>query len=335
VAFQRLNQRADLSVTNTELAIDGLGDGGEEESAPPEKKLNIKILSYPENVGSSGQGHFIILKIHDTKPGKVAKGGVTGGGSKNRSLALRGSSKRVKTQISLYMPPQVEVSYKSNYEDVGIGIIADSGKKIIDKFQSKNLTMKGLLKDVKGTAGEYLTKAGLGAMDILAPGAAAIAQISSGKIQSSKMELLFKGVGRRAFNYTFVFIPKSSNESQSVDQIIFELKKAMLPTYTSGFLTKKGSGPSDRNLTIPTTFDIEYMYTADGDGGSARNNFLNKISTCYLTDLSVKYGGDRYKAYKPNVTTRKEKGAPPQRTEVSLTFNEIEIVTQEDIDLGF
>jgi hypothetical protein len=193
--------------------------------------------------------------------------------------------------------------------------------------------MKGLLKDVKGTAGEYLTKAGLGAMDILAPGAAAIAQISSGKIQSSKMELLFKGVGRRAFNYTFVFIPKSSNESQKVDQIIFELKKAMLPTYTSGFLPGQNE-PTDRNLTIPTTFDIEYMYT-DGSSGSSRNNFLNKISTCYLTDLSVKYGGDRYKAYKPNVTTRGGKGAPPQKTEVSLTFNEIEIITQEDINLGF
>jgi hypothetical protein len=68
---------------------------------------------------------------------------------------------------------------------------------------------------------------------------------------------------------------------------------------------------------------------------AAAFNFLNKISTCYLTDLSVKYGGDRYKAYKPNRTLRGDDGAPPQRTEVSLTFNEIEIITQEDINLGF
>ena len=193
-----------------------------------------------------------------------------------------------------------------------------------------------MLKSVGRGGAEIGTAMAITSMDAFAPGASAIGQIALGKIQSSKMELLFRGVGRRAFNYTFVFIPKSSDESQSVDQIIFELKKAMLPTYTTGIAGQN----SDRTLKIPTAFDIEYMYTADGDGGSARNNCLNKISTCYLTDLSVKYGGDRYKAYKPNVTTRESKeadgtGAPPQRTEVSLTFNEIEIITQEDINLGF
>jgi hypothetical protein len=311
-----------------------LGDpSGSEESN--KNKQSITLLQYPEDIGSPGQGHFIILKIHDIKPGKVVTGSpVTGGGSKNRSLALKGTSKRVKTQISLYMPPQVEVSYKSNYEDVEIGSITSGVKNAIDAFRNAKDLSSGIVdvgSEIGGAAAQILTKAGVATADLAAPGAAAALFISAGKIQSSKMELLFKGVGRRAFNYTFVFIPKSSNESKKVDQIIFELKKAMLPTYTSGFLPGQNE-PTDKNLTIPTTFDIEYMYT---DGGSARNNFLNKISTCYLTDLSVKYGGDRYKAYKPNVTTRGGKGAPPQRTEVSLTFNEIEIITQEDINLGF
>ena len=107
----------------------------------------------------------------------------------------------------------------------------------------------------------------------------------------------------------------------------------MLPSYTSGFLV--GSG-NDRTFKIPTTFDIEYFF--DSGKGGRRNNYLNKISTCYLTDMSIGYGGDRYKAYSPSQTQRpagNAEGAPPQRTSVALTFAEIEIITEEDVDLGF
>ena len=325
------------------------GEGaGEFPAPPPAKKLQYKILQYPDDVGSAGQGHYIILKIHRTVQGKVKKGPAVSAAKTRgksftaRTLALKGSQKATKVQISLYMPPSVEVSYKSDYADTEISSMASAGAGVIEAAIKGKGGMGKLIaagKAAAGGAAEVGTAAGLAAMDTLAPGAAAIAQISAGRIQSSKMELLFKGVGRRSFNYTFSFIPKSAKESKSVDEIIYELKKAMLPEYTNGAfgaLTKalgiKTAGTSDRTLTIPTTFGIEYYFT---DGGGKRNNFLNKISTCYLTDLQVKYGGDRYKAYSPSNTSRGESGAPPQRTEISLTFNEIEIITAEDIERGF
>ena len=317
-------------------------------AASATKKLQYKILQYPDDVGSAGQGHYIILKIHRKVQGKVKKvQAVSAAKTRGKSftaitLALKGSQKATKVQISLYMPPSVEVSYKSDYADTEISSMASAGAGVIEAAIKGKGGMGKLIaagKAAAGGAAEVGTAAGLAAMDTLAPGAAAIAQISAGRIQSSKMELLFKGVGRRSFNYTFSFIPKSAKESKSVDEIIYELKKAMLPEYTNGAfgaLTKalgiKAGGTSDRTLTIPTTFGIEYYFT---DGGGKRNNFLNKISTCYLTDLQVKYGGDRYKAYSPSNTSRGESGAPPQRTEISLTFNEIEIITAEDIEKGF
>jgi hypothetical protein len=314
------------------------GEGaGEFPAPPPAKKLQYKILQYPDDVGSAGQGHYIILKIHRKVQGKVKKvqavsaAKTRGKSFTARTLALKGSQKATKVQISLYMPPSVEVSYKSDYADTEISSMASAGAGVIEAAIKGKGGMGKLIaagKAAAGGAAEVGTAAGLAAMDTLAPGAAAIAQISAGRIQSSKMELLFKGVGRRSFNYTFSFIPKSAKESKSVDEIIYELKKAMLPEYTTGMAGQN----SDRTLTIPTTFGIEYYFT---DGGGKRNNFLNKISTCYLTDLQVKYGGDRYKAYSPSNTSRGESGAPPQRTEISLTFNEIEIITTEDIEKGF
>ena len=46
--------------------------------------------------------------------------------------------------------------------------------------------------------------------------------------------------------------------------------------------------------------------------------------------MSVKYGSDRYTAYRPD-----DFGAPPQNTSVSLTFQEVEIVTRERAEQGF
>ena len=60
------------------------------------------------------------------------------------------------------------------------------------------------------------------------------------------------------------------------------------------------------------------------------NRYLNKITTCYLTDMSVKYGSDRYTAYRPD-----DFGAPPQNTSVTLNFQEVEIVTRERAEKGF
>ena len=46
--------------------------------------------------------------------------------------------------------------------------------------------------------------------------------------------------------------------------------------------------------------------------------------------MSVKYGSDRYTAYRPD-----DIGAPPQNTSVTLNFQEVEIVTRERAEKGF
>ena len=81
-------------------------------------------------------------------------------------------------------------------------------------------------------------------------------------------------------------------------------------------------------MTIPDSFDIRYMYQ------DQQNHFLNKISTCFLENVSVAYGGDRFVAYRPT-TGLHGAGAPPQRTTLTLQFKELEIITQERIEEGF
>jgi hypothetical protein len=169
-------------------------------------------------------------------------------------------------------------------------------------------------------------------------GGATMVALHRNAIITPRMELMIEGVGRRSFNYTFVFIPKSPQEAKIVENIIYAFKFHMHPAYAdvaaglgkSGEAMAKSLGLTGvgREMTIPSTFDIAYMYQED------RNSFLNKISTCFLKTMDVQYGGDRFTAY-----DRMEgifgSGAPPQKTQITLGFTELEIITKERIAEGF
>ena len=315
------------------------------------------LLAYPMDNASVMQGHYIIFQIHGITAGRLQKV-EDKTGFKKRSFALRGSSKSVVTQIALYMPPSVSVKYKSDYEDMAIGSTAESGFNTIGDITASEGFIDTAMAAGKGAVktgvefGKNLSAATVGGLlNTLGPGAKQAGFLAAGKIVTDKMEMIFKGVSRRQFQFEFAFIPKSHQEAKQVDAIINAFKIAMLPKYTDSFGLVAGTflgvsnsglvggvgssvsfdGGAGRTLTIPTTMDIKYYYQ-DTDGQPKENLYLNKISTCYLSNLDVKYGGDRFTAYEP---TEGDKGAPPQNSSISMTFDEIEIITQEAARVGY
>ena len=93
-------------------------------------------------------------------------------------------------------------------------------------------------------------------------------------------------------------------------------------------MPKYSNPTTKREMDIPGTFDIQYMYR------SAENNFLNKVSTCFLTNVQVEYGADRFTAYEPT-SSKFGSGPPPQKSKLTLQFNEIEVLSQDHIALGY
>jgi len=127
---------------------------------------------------------------------------------------------------------------------------------------------------------------------------------------------MFRGIGRREFSFTFIFIPKSREESNTVKAIVQEFKVGMTPTF-------KKSG-SVREMTIPDVFSIQYMHINKG------NSYLNKIGKCYLKSMNVTYGGDKFITYDDDGD-----GPPPQRTTIALSFQEIEIIDRDAVERGY
>ena len=237
----------------------------------------------------------------------------------NRSTSVgiqRRGTTRLDTHISLYMPPQVNVSYNTSYTDTEIGATTAVAARAIQEGV-RGASLEDIINKSADQIGEELKQGAvaklLGAADFL-PGIEgsleALNQLE-GFIVAPQMELAFKGIAKRVFQYSFVMMPKSEEEAEQVQKIVQAFKANMLPDVAVGDV---------RRMTIPNTFDITYMY----DNGENPN--LHKISECVLENMQLSYGGDRYKAYE---------GGVPVVTNMTLNFKELDLITRADALEGF
>ena len=235
----------------------------------------------------------------------------TSGRKDSSSIQLQNpTTKRIKTAIALYMPQQISTSYQAKYSEDTIGIVAETvGGAILSGMSGSGF--KGVMGVLGAGAEEGINQFLQKGAELAAPGAQAMMAIHQGKVITPKLELMFKGVGRRSFSYEFNFIPKSEKEAEEVEKIVKEFKFQMSADFDGG------GAQGQRRMTIPSNFDIEYMYKGQG------NKHLHKISTCVLEKMDVTYGGDKFVAYA---------GGRPQSTKISLSFSEMEIITKKRIE---
>ena len=239
----------------------------------------------------------------------------------NRSLTMsqRPLSDVVKN-IALYMPASVSTAYNMEYNaNTEIGNLADMGMDVLNWITGE-ITSGQLEAKLQSKTGTAVQKLGTKMLDSVAPGVKALEALHQGRIITPRMELMFAGLGRREFSYSFTFIPKNEKESRTVHEIVQTFKLHMHPEMNN----------TGREFTIPDVFDITYMYAA-----GKSNNFLHKISTCYCRSMDVTYGGDKFTAYAPTTTQRGQFGAPPQQTVINLKFQEIELIDRKRVEQGY
>jgi hypothetical protein len=70
----------------------------------------------------------------------------------------------------------------------------------------------------------------------------------------------------------------------------------------------------------PSEFEMQYYFKGK------ENQFVHKISTCVLKNMTVKYGGQYFTSF--------ENGSPAEIT-MKLDFQELELLTKERIIKGF
>jgi len=247
----------------------------------------------------------------------ILAGSRTGNQKINRQNSIRlrrNPTNRIGGIISLYMPPNISVSYNANYTDEPVGAIAETGLAVVDALDSKN-PGEEITKAIAEGGTQALRQHILGLLNAPFAGARALYAIQQGQVITPRLELMFTNMARRNFSYTFVFIPRDLRESISVEDIVKEFKVNMAADFDEG----RGTIAGMRTMGIPNIFKIEYMY----QGG--KNAHLNEIGFCALRNVEVSYGSDRFVSYE---------GGYPQTTKLTLAFTELDIVTRTMIKEG-
>jgi len=234
----------------------------------------------------------------------------------------RAPVKRLDSVITMFMPADVKVNYKSNYTDTSIGVGAQSASQVIGEY-NRTGDLGGAVDTLFKNSGDLAAAASRNALIAalstvpLFEGSKEALEIGLGQALTDRMEMAFKGIDKRKFSYTFKMMPRSQDEADEVKRIIDMFKFHMLPEMSE-------SSSRGRLMNYPSTFDIKYMYR------NSENTYLNKVSECYLESMNVDYSGDRYRTHEGN-----DAGAPPIETTITLEFGEIELITREKALEGF
>ena len=259
-------------------------------------------------------------KNFEAKEGQETGRGGAGAGGASTSLTLqRRNIQKTGTAIGLYMPPSVNVSYNMDYNEGEIGMMGEALYGLFKDYQA-GASFEEMANKASGAAGTGLQKMGVATIDKVLPGAKDLFAIEQGAIMTPRTEMMFRGTGRRSFSFSFTFIPKDRNETKIVHDIIKEFKVGMSPTF-------KTSG-STREMTIPDLFSIQYMHI------NSQNQYINKIGKCYLKTMDVSYGGDKFVTYNEDMLAELD-GVAPQKTTISLSFQELEIMDRTLVEAGF
>lgn len=296
----------------------------------------VNQFTYPIDLTADpGQQHFVLFYINETSNTQyktIGKGGPLVGpdGIVKSSNPLRGMPainqsdnvtgydkrpiNRTTTAIALYMPPGITTSYTTVWEAFEGGSLAGAAKALQEGDKSRMLKELGI-----GMASNFLADAKdmLGAMgsnlDVEA-GASYLLRAA----RNPHLEMIFKTIGFRQYQFDFKFTPRSEQEALNVANIIKAFKFYASPE------VKQAEG-SARYYIYPAEFDIEFW------SNGKPNDFVNKISTCACTNVTVNYtSSGAWSAFRPG-----DMNGVPVETSLSLQFQELEIITKNRVLQGY
>jgi len=268
-------------------------------------------------VKSSVRGKAGALLRLATQKGKGAAGALVAGavaGGTTAALQQLSDTFSVKeperTSDAIMLPIETipSVKYSMKYKDFDFGMLGGilGGSSAIDST-------------LAGRAGEGVAAA-IASIGNLAKGVPGLEGVAGAAVQAGKLaakvttnpfkEVLFEAVNYRTFSFSYSFLPKSVAEVLNVRRIIDLFKFHMHPE-----LSKDGLF-----YVYPSEFEMQYYFKGE------ENEFLHKISTCVLTDMQVTYGNEYFSSFRDG---------EPTEIRMSLTFQEVELMTKERIVKGY
>lgn len=228
----------------------------------------------------------------------------------NSSEQFLRTVKRTTDTVVLYMPDKITYNNAQNYGEISLGGEVVSLAGLSAAATSAKQSPENLATFAAFAASEKspIAKKELNAL------ATAITQV----VKNPMLEVMYKGVSLRKFNFSFSLWPRSEQEAIEVQKIIELLRYHQAPEIkpnTGGFF-----------LIPPSEFDISFMYN-----GKTNPN-MDAISTCVLTNVAVDYTPKGFHAFESIGSIDNPqlgKTGMPVGINLSLSFMETQIITKE------
>jgi hypothetical protein len=259
-----------------------------------------------------------------------------------QTVAKSDVKRKPRSYIALYVPDTVNVNYGAGYDDslslsAALGspyYAAQAGSSVIDAFKKMGTdysvgniinaigsdpflrqAVGGIVNDNGAKRGKEGSNAFSG-LGIQGGDVSNLLLRGIGQAVNPQLQVLFKGIGFRTFQFDFTMTPYSKLEADMIKEIIFQFKYAAAPE-----INRNGVfGTQGMFFKVPDMFDIQFYYE-----GKINKN-VHKITRCVLENVSVDYAPIGWATY--------DEGEPVQ-TKLSLQFKEIEIVDKTRIKDGY
>lgn len=306
-------------------------------------RYDFEELVYPLSIQNDFETpHFMIFFINDTDPtvyNSSLTSPVTTGLPISPSSVSRGTTRTPKA-IVMYIPETLVFSYSANWENEGFDFFGS-----LQGFASRKAGMaaasvgaeamiggagdvdySALLESGQrefqqryGTLGDDLRR---GLEETAAGGFRSFAALSSAprvqravrRTKNPRLEVLFRNINFRSFNFQFTLTPNSQDEAAAIKNIIRTFKFYSHPGMTD---ETEGRYFSD----YPAEFEIKFYRNG------SLNESIPQIAPSVLTNISTNYAGE-------GMFTSHTDGTPT-KVIMSLQFTETKIITRTDIEEGY
>ena len=230
---------------------------------------------------------------------------------------------RITDSVAIYLPPNVVDTTAATYNDMQTGMLGFAAAGSLDFMKFVNTgdydsAAKTLTAGLSTILGESARKAAAALAETLSgsEGGVQLFNRAFGQANNPYLEVLFETMNLRTFTYNFTFAPRNIKERDEVQRIIQLFRFHMAPELQGG---------QSRFLTLPSEFDIHYMYQTK-PGIASENDYYNRIGTCILENCETNYTPDGVKSFAD--------GSPTKIT-MGLTFKETDMLTKDKIAAGY
>lgn len=229
--------------------------------------------------------------------GGVAAAGATAAFVNSNTMLKPDTTYRISDVINLHVEGPPTVKYSMNYANKDLGTLAG----IVGGTAEGSI---GAMNRVGESAAAALTAfaklpGAFGATDVQA----ALSASSKTSLNPFK-EVIFESVDFRSFAFNYKFMPKSKEETNSVQDIIEIFKFHMHPEMSDGKLF----------FIYPAEFQITYYFD------NKVNSYLHRFAPCVLESMEVTYGGEQFSSFRDG---------SPTEINLKLVFRETEIITKK------